>query len=177
MDTGAYWRERGKVYRQEWRRTPAFRLQEQILFDYLAPLAFTTVLEIGCGFGRIGSVLTRKRPYLEYTGLDISPDALTLARQAIPGGTFLNVPVQEAPLHRYDLVLSVEVLMHVPPDEVQAVAVRMLEMAHRHLVVVEWADAIDGLPSAHNWRHDYRRLFPGARRVPIGLQALFHVTR
>lgn len=65
-DNPIYWIKRGKKYKDEFSRhdirtTRIFRYQEQRLIDELDELKFETVLEVGCGFGRI----IKKKPKLE----------------------------------------------------------------------------------------------------------------
>ncbi|MGA8739384.1 MAG: hypothetical protein WB501_10195, partial [Nitrososphaeraceae archaeon] len=58
-----YWLERGKVYKQEFQYNKKFKLQEQTLVEYLKKnIPFSTVLEVGCGFGRITKILLSAFP-------------------------------------------------------------------------------------------------------------------
>jgi len=71
------------------------RLRERIEADGLAP--GLSVLDVGCGNGRLGRFLAERAPTLHYTGLDASAELLAIAREA--GG------LGERPtLHRLDLV-------------------------------------------------------------------------
>ena len=53
-----YWYKHGKTYKEQFRYNKNFELQESIVLDYLkknltSSIPFSTVLEVGCGFGRI----------------------------------------------------------------------------------------------------------------------------
>jgi len=73
-----YWFERGKKYRDEYRPNKYAELQENILLDYLKNIpissSFSTILELGCGFGRIAKLLLSNFPnIMEYIAIDLSP--------------------------------------------------------------------------------------------------------
>ena len=49
-----------------------------------------SVLELGCGTGRLAQVLLREGAY--YTGLDIEPDFVTAAKEKLSGfGDFVSI--------------------------------------------------------------------------------------
>ena len=62
-------------------------LQEQILVEYLRKnISFSTVLEVGCGFGRITKIILSNFPEVtEYVAVDLSPDQIENARNYVMG--------------------------------------------------------------------------------------------
>ena len=79
-----YWLKRGKVYKEQFKYNKKFQLQENMLIDYLktALESFDTVLELGCGFGRISRLMLSKFPDIkEYVAVDLSPDQIENAKQ------------------------------------------------------------------------------------------------
>ena len=56
-----YWTEQGKIYKEQFQYNKKFELQEQMLIDYLKKnvsfSSFSTVLEVGCGYGLIHAFL------------------------------------------------------------------------------------------------------------------------
>jgi len=74
-DPEKYWLDRGKTLdKEKLYDGKQFRMQEKILVDYLTKLNFSTVLELGYGFGRISKVILDYFPNIvNYTGIDISP--------------------------------------------------------------------------------------------------------
>lgn len=178
-DPIADWQRRGRTYEARFRQTPAFEAQEAALADVLRPLAFRSVLEVGCGFGRIGELVARIRPDARYTGLDISADMLRGARSRLPDGEFVEAALLDfdADGRQWDLVLVAEVLMHQPPDAVVAFVAAVRRLARHHVVTVDWDEP--GAPRVAdpgNFQHDYRDLFgPSAHRTPVGRQAIWRV--
>lgn len=173
-----YWRERGRATSDiGYRSTDAHIAQELALIHFLQPLKFSTVLDVGCGFGRIGQQLVERRN-VEYTGIDISEQRIDQARRRIPEGLFEVTTLTDfVPDEQYDLVLAVEFLMHVPPNEVVDAVAALRSMASRHVVTVDWTEPVDKTTKPHNWRHDYAALFGDAlvRSEKVGLQTIHRV--
>src|SRR5437660_7231958 len=74
-----YWFKHGRTYKDEFRYNKNFELQEKILIDYLKDVSssFSSVLEVGCGFGRITKLLLSHFPNItEYFAIDLSPDQI-----------------------------------------------------------------------------------------------------
>lgn len=178
-DQQAYWLKRGRTYEAEFQRSPRYAAQEAMVAKVLVDLAPRprSVLEVACGFGRIGEVILTVLPEARYLGTDLSPDQAEAAarRLARPGAVVQCVSLEALPepAEPYDLVVAAEFLMHVPPDAV-AQAIAKLKRLGRVVLTVDWdVPFTDGRAIAeHNFRHDYRRLYgAGARRIPLGASA------
>jgi trans-aconitate methyltransferase len=89
-----------------------------VLSELLADLALaegSTLIEFGCGIGMQAPVIVGAG--LEYTGVDISPDALTAARRRCPEGRFIKADVRTfRTVSTYDLALAGYVLCHMVAD-------------------------------------------------------------
>ena len=73
-------------------------------------------LDVGCGAGRWCRLLAEKGFLVE--GIDLQEALLEVARQRYPDVRFHHVPVQEfTPERPFELVSTVTVLQHLPPDE------------------------------------------------------------
>ena len=55
------------------------------------------ILEIACGAGRTAKELFRVRPEIDFTGLDIGPYPLELARDRCPKGKFVRADMRKLP--------------------------------------------------------------------------------
>jgi 2-polyprenyl-3-methyl-5-hydroxy-6-metoxy-1,4-benzoquinol methylase len=73
------------------------------------------VLEYGCGVGVFASSLKTAMPHWEVHGCDISPVAISRARERCPGVTFhlLTGDGADPPLGTYDVIYTHHVLEHV----------------------------------------------------------------
>lgn len=117
----------------------------------------TTILDVGTGTGCIGITLALERPNAQITALDVSPDALTLARENAANLHATNVDFIQnnwfsalATDAKFDLIVS------NPPYIVPGDA-HLSQGDLRFEPSVALADAIDGLES-------YRQLANGAQK-------------
>ena len=89
-DVRSYWHERGKGYINEFRshgfaKRRRFRRQEKVLLKALRTLSFESVLEVGCGFGRITKLVLDDFPNIRrYKGIDLSPEQIESCQHYIP---------------------------------------------------------------------------------------------
>jgi ubiquinone/menaquinone biosynthesis C-methylase UbiE len=92
--------------------------QEQVIAGFLAPLAGSTVLDVGTGTGRAAIALAQRGAIV--TGLDASAEMLAVARrralEADQAVTFLqgDAHALEVPDQSFDSVVCLRVLMHTP---------------------------------------------------------------
>ena len=115
-------------HRDQWPKH--WLLQEDPLFavDYLGYTravmsllpagAALCVLDAGCGDGYVSHLLV-ERGY-EVVGVDYSARAIAFARLLVDGATFMCLDLRDLPQqpefqHRFDVVVAVEVLEHIPP--------------------------------------------------------------
>jgi len=77
-----------------------------------------SVLDVGCGTGQLAELL-RDQGLVRYTGFDFSASAIALAKERVPGVTFLVDDALTSTLYQsvpYDVVLFTEVLEHLSDD-------------------------------------------------------------
>ena len=177
-DSESFWLSKGQTYRAKFRGGPSFAAQEKALIDYLSTLSFGSVLEVGCGFGRITRLVQDAFGPERYVAFDLSSDQATAAQELVPEATIWQRSLFEADFGGFDLVLSVEVLMHIEPDRLPLAIDRLCSWGS-DIVTVDWR--VENPPASiagHNFHHDYERIF--ARLGPtettlIGNgQAIFH---
>jgi trans-aconitate methyltransferase len=169
-----YWTKRGKGYEQEaidrgWHDT-----ENAPILDLLDTLDFRTVLEVGCGFGRVGKAILDRRD-IAYTGLDVSPDLIEGAKRLLPDHELICADLATWDSDRqWDLVLAVSVLGHLLPTDVPNVIAKLRRMAASHLVTVDWNEV--GGQTSFQFGHDYRTLYGGeAIETLYGQQTIYHV--
>jgi SAM-dependent methyltransferase len=213
-----YWIEQGKVYKDNFKYNNKFQLQERFLIEYLANNIFTvvkeadkpvemSVLEVGCGFGRITRLLLENfgNSITKYVAVDMSPDQISNAKRFVhESGKDQNLEFVVSDIQslgstgvyseKYDLVLACEVLLHVLPSEIEQVISQLTSMSSRHILNVDWYE--EELPkkiAPHNFIHKYEEIYSNipsvkqVRRIPIvkkGLlskldtkQSIFHASK
>ena len=168
-----YWRKAGKTYQQDFSRNSlhpirraAFHAQTRVLMKLLKSLAFSSVLEIGCGFGRITKILVETFPGIKlYDALDLSPEQIANAQSYVQSDkvTYYCSTFQDFQLptgRSYDLVLASEVLLHVPPAEIEAFVHKMVSLSLMHVVHIDWyPKTIPERVDYHNFPHNYEIIY------------------
>lgn len=94
----------------------------EIAADGITADGASTVLDVGCGDGRLLGEIAARRAGLSLTGVDLDERAIQLARAFVPGATF-EVRKVENLATVYDAVACVETIEHIPDaDELDFVA-------------------------------------------------------
>ncbi len=168
-----YWLERGKVYKQEFQYNKKFKLQEQMLIEYLKRnISFSTVLEVGCGFGRITRILLSNFPEItEYIAVDLSPEQIENAKNYVMEADkrgvvrFIVSDIQSLEINsKYDLVIAPEVLLHILPSEIKEVIAKLVRWSRKNIVNIDWYEDIPPQKAApHNFIHPYEKIY---REIP-----------
>ncbi len=116
-----------------------------------------SLLDAGCGTGGFLAWATEQGPFDRVAGVDISAEAVELARDAVPGADLHVAPVHDLPFEdsSFDVAVLNDVLQHVDEDEVGA--------GLRELLRVLRPDGVL-LVRTNGGRH--------ARRERVGLAAL-----
>ena len=202
-----YWRERGKIYKKNFRYDKSKRVQEDFLIAHLNNISgsFKSVLELGCGFGRITQLLLSNYPtIIEYLAVDISPDQIENAKSLLSSSNlpnkqvkvdFLVSDIQSLRLDKeYDLVLLSEVLLHILPTDIDSIIKKLITLSNKHIINIDWyEDHSPKSQASHNFIHQYEQLYtkytePSTttiKRIPIQRkkfmgtldtkQSIFHV--
>jgi len=158
-----YWKNRGKGYFAEFQKRRnlltryRFWQQERTIRKTL-PYNVETVLEVGCGFGRITKILL-ENPNTQYIeAIDISPDQINTAKKNITDlrANFWVKSIFDLNYDNdFDLVVASEVLMHIPPDRFQE-AIERLHRAGKQVYHVDWyAPNEPKTVGGFCWQHEY----------------------
>jgi len=175
-----YWYKHGKTYKEQFQYNKNFELQESLVIDYLKKnlgslTPFSTVLEVGCGFGRITKLLLSNFPNIhEYLAIDLSPDQIENAKEFTRPVietrkdnplNFIVSDIQSFQNQRkYDLVIASEVLMHILPSEIEKAMIKLVSMSNRHVVNIDWYEKEKPRKRApHNFIHEYEEIY---RNIP-----------
>lgn len=169
-----HWREEGKTYQKNFRPNKHHKLHEKLLVHLLKQLEFSTVLEVGCGFGRITKLMVNNfKSIKEYDAIDLSPAQIENAKKYVDS-QLVKYQVSEIQAFnlgdkRYDLVLISEVLLHVMPSEIKAVMEKLVSLSNKHVVNIDYYEDVQTLELAeYNFLHQYEQIYksmPDVQRV------------
>jgi len=164
-----YWVECGKKYKERFEYNKKYQLQETMLIDYLKTISpFSSVIEIGCGFGRITKLLLSNFFHIEeYIAVDISLHQIENAKEYIKttkSNTDLQFVVSDIRLleikKKYDLVLASEFFMHVLPSDINNVIRKIVGLSNKHVVNIDWyEEQIPRRSAPHNFIHRYEKIY------------------
>ncbi len=178
-----FWLDRGKVYKKQFQYNERYALQERMLIEYLRSIStFSTVLELGCGFGRITKLVLADFPEIQgYVAVDLSSYQIENAKEYVRGTIVKNENLQFIVSdiqsfqtdRRFDLVLLSEVLMHILPDEIVDVMAKIVGLAKRHIINVDMYE--ENFIPGEDWCfiHPYLAIYKnmpaisGVNRIPI----------
>jgi SAM-dependent methyltransferase len=113
---------------------PSSRHTRRLIMNMVSSLEFRSVLDVGCGQGSPLEEIEERRPGVELAGVDLSEQAVTLARRRLPRASFSVLDLTEGPLDRtFDLIVCSDVLEHIPDDRAALRHIR--KMANRWCLV------------------------------------------
>jgi SAM-dependent methyltransferase len=160
-----YWADMGPWLAGPGAHTKEHKETEKQLRGILRDLGpIGSVLDVGCGRGRLASVLGKVLPDAAYTGIDVGMEQAQATLQVRPDGETHAVALQDFyPGKTYDLVLASEVLLHIPPEEIEHSVDRLFKLSAKWIITVDWTEPIPGVEPAYwNWIHDYKGLYGDA---------------
>jgi len=167
-----YWKEAGKTYYQDFKYNENYDRQETELVEYLYNIKFDSVLELGCGFGRITELIYYRFHPKTYVAVDVSKEQLSHIK--IPRVVKIESDIESFKTNeKFDLVIAVEVLMHQLPDKVQSIVDKMKSLSKKHVISIDYTGTAEGL-EPHNFKHLYPLLYKNVKVKEIGQQCLFH---
>jgi cyclopropane fatty-acyl-phospholipid synthase-like methyltransferase len=149
-----------------------------MLLDYMRSIfpPFISVLEIGCGFGRITKLVMSQFPNIQkYTAMDISPHQIKNASEYVKEVSrgidiqFIVSDVQSLQVtERYDLVIAAEVLLHILPSETTDIIAKLVGLSSHHIINVDYYQEKQVSLAPHNFLHRYEKIYnaiPSIRKV------------
>lgn len=172
-----YWAERGRTYEAEARERGWWDAEDAPLIELLGTLTFESVLEVGCGYGRVGAAILRHFPKVKYTGLDISVDLLSGTAKRLPQAELILADLAYFDIDRqWDVVVAANTLGHIRPEDLPRVWAKMERWARRDIIHIDWNEV--GKRTAYQYGHSYRELHgPADAEIPMGATTLFHLPR
>jgi acetyltransferase-like isoleucine patch superfamily enzyme len=156
-----------------------------LIGDVMERYGVKSVLDVGCGTGRLFSVYKRKGA-TRVMGIDIARRALALASQRHPDVPVKRVRAEHLPVgERFDAVFTNRVLQHIDPLDLPDALDRICQAAEKAIYLNEISESeMADLTGAHYmFEHDYisamsargwvlaeKALMPGTRATYLVFQ-------
>lgn len=175
FDPDFFWRANGPYLATE-SVSPEHQATEAILRELLWEIRpIRSVIDVGCGQGRLARMLAEELPKAVYTGMDLGQAQLDGTRLAQPNGSFVLSRLQDYQGgQQYDLAIASEVLLHIPPTDIQKACDNLRALAGKWLITVDWTQKLSVPTAEWNWLYDYQELLGKAEKViPSGNQSVF----
>lgn len=136
-DPQRYWTLRGGVdYFREQEGQVARSQRAEWLADRIAAYRPESILEIGCGYGKVLRAL-RGRLDVPLTGIDFSPSQVGFAHDFLGGVEGITVLLGSGerlpfPDGAFDMVITSAVILHNPPRAAERIRREVLRVARRY---------------------------------------------
>jgi SAM-dependent methyltransferase len=89
-----------------------------VVLDQLEPWSFDSLINVGCGDGRFLRELAAKRPSVDTLDIDYSELSIAMARGMNPDLDYEVIDLLSEDVGRqFNVATAVEVLEHIPPDD------------------------------------------------------------
>lgn len=149
---------------------PVHRHITEHLKRTVAALDVKSVLDVGCGSGDNLAAIAELKEY-ELTGIDISQEALNLARSRVPSAKTHHLNIErEALLEKFDLVVCVQVVEHLL-DDIAALR-RIASMARGYVFISTIAGSMRPSEIAIGHVRNYSTIELQRKLEAVGLEVL-----
>jgi SAM-dependent methyltransferase len=152
-----------KIYDTNWdawesmkRFGPMSRHTQRLVLGQCRGLAFSSVLDIGCGPGIFLEKLDSTFPGKRLAGIDISSAAVELAKRRLPNGKFMEMDItKKIPQGPWDLVTMIDVAEHIEEDTQAFVHIKSI--CARYLLIVTLEGRMRGFEPEIGHVRNYRK--------------------
>jgi SAM-dependent methyltransferase len=148
-----------------------YRGMRRIMFRLLDPFAANRrverALDAGCGTGHFANVLAERYGWPMFP-TDLASEALAHARRmGIARATQANIAALPFPSHSFDVVLSMDVLVHFPRGEEDQPMAELARVLRSGGLLALRVSALDGLRSRHSQFAHERQRFTRTRMAKL----------
>ena len=138
--------------------------KQSLLRPYVEKIGADTLLDVGCGDLEVFAPL----PVVNYTGIDVSEQALAVARGKRPDWGFEARGISDFGTESFDYTCCIDVLIHQPSEAAaQALARELVRVARKGVLFSAHTEIIDGSGISFNSGRlrEYVALLPGVCEV------------
>ncbi|MFC7441895.1 3' terminal RNA ribose 2'-O-methyltransferase Hen1 [Laceyella putida] len=136
----------------------------QTVAQMLRQVGATRVLDLGCGEGKLLRILSQDRRFEKLAGMDVSMQALQIARERLPEQVELfqgSLLYRDGRLRGYEAVSLVEVIEHIAPERLPQLEQLVFGELEPDTVIVttpnrEYNARFQGMAEGQMRHHDHR---------------------
>ena len=163
-----YWEKRALEWSKQADRNYSLPEEDKkIIQKWLKDIDFKTVLDIGCGNGRMVEWFEGK----EYMGIDISKKLIEISKERYSNRKFQVKKVEDLDEGKFDLIFSYTTLEHITPEEWPK-AVKALKKCGRKALLIE-PTGFESKYYCHD--HDYEKSFTIQKKKKLSDKVLYLV--
>lgn len=149
-----YWNKRGQSYNAG---NVDITIPGKNIYDHIVLNHVGSVLDVGCGWGRMYTLLTSLGFSYEYTMCDIS-DSMIQNCKTLTGRQVDKIVDGILPYRvKFDGIILSYVLQHVPPDSIQKLINEICRVSSRYVYVLDTTAIRER--ARHCFKHNYEQLF------------------
>jgi len=179
-----HWLKRGVTHVNEH-----FRYNyEPFVVEYLRNVSFDSVLEFGCGFGRITKIILDNFKVQNYTAFDLSPHQIYNTKILCKDYNVdyhISSIMNFNPKKKFDLVIGVDVLMFASPNDVKKTIERLLSFSKKHFIHIDPTFGKQKVTKlTHSFNHNYLPIYEQMESIeiktaPSGIRGItiYHITK
>jgi SAM-dependent methyltransferase len=105
--------------------------------NQIEELNVSSIFEVGCFVGRNLKYINQAYPEIKLGGLDINAESLEYARKEVPNAKLQHMSVYDMDDECWDLVFTMGVLIHIPPDGIEDVIKKCIKKANKYIIHID----------------------------------------
>lgn len=171
VQNGKYWEKRPldngisdwNLNKENWLDDYAQSLthpHRKLVLDALDEIKPNSLLELGCNVGPNIELIRMVFPGMDLSGIDVSPEAVTFAKDRLPLADFTCMDMAEISpeLGKFDIVLADASLMYIPDTEIKSVIETISKITNNVIILDRFDESELGIVKNHIWARNYPKL-------------------
>jgi SAM-dependent methyltransferase len=126
----------------------------EIIKNYIAKINFKSIIDVGCGDGRLTGELQNYFHDKEVVGIDYSEKAISIAQLFNPTVQFhVRDIISESIDRTFDIITLIEVLEHIPPARVNNFIKGLKKLMHSDSTLILTVPHVNQLLNEKHYQH------------------------